>query len=455
MDFSTRCPHCLNTFEAEEAWIGQNKYCPVCGKPIVIRRENCDLRPEMVEKTPGNLRRILARFIDVFLPGWPAVFILAIPVMIVAPAAFDEFESKCGIYYWYLGPVIIGSLMECLIYRLFAWTPGKALFGIRVVDGAGRPLSAKEYCRRDLRMLQWLATGQVLKMAIDRALPAAYDVKSDVQVVFFKRSAFKTVFGTLLAAGMFSLFVGAVVLVVTFDDLEGKATAGDVEAQYKLALAHATGDGASQDLKECAKLLRKAAEQGHSGAQYELGKCLLNGSGVEKDPAEAMSWFRKAAEAGHVEAQSALGSGYLNGVGVGKDPAEAVKWSSKAAEQDNAEAQSNLGYCYEHGIGVEKDLTEALKWYRKSADRGCAKGQAALGFCYLIGRGIEKNPAEAVIWLRKAAEQGNAEAQNNLGHCCEYGIGVEKDLAEAVKWYSRADKSGFAPVKEEVKRLAK
>ena len=73
-----------------------------------------------------------------------------------------------------------------------------------------------------------------------------------------------------------------------------------------LGLCYYKGEGVTQDFKEAATYLRKAAEQGHGPAQFNLGVCYAKGEGVEKSDHEAQAWFKKAAAQGVPEAQMAL-----------------------------------------------------------------------------------------------------------------------------------------------------
>ena len=88
--------------------------------------------------------------------------------------------------------------------------------------------------------------------------------------------------------------------------------------------------------------LRKVAEQGDAQAQFRLGVCYAKGDGVAEDLREAVKWFRKAAEQGDAKGQFNLGNCYANGDGVAEDQREAVKWYRKAAEQGDALAQAAL-----------------------------------------------------------------------------------------------------------------
>ena len=84
---------------------------------------------------------------------------------------------------------------------------------------------------------------------------------------------------------------------------------------------------------------RPLGEQGHAEAQFKLGVMYANGQGVAPDIAEARKWWRKAAEQGHAGAQDV--SGLLAG---GMNYAGAAEWYRKAAEQGDADAQYKLGF---------------------------------------------------------------------------------------------------------------
>ena len=64
------------------------------------------------------------------------------------------------------------------------------------------------------------------------------------------------------------------------------------------------------------RLLRLAADQGHSGAQYYFGLSYGFGEGVEQNYGEAVRWYRVAANQGHADSQIALGFFQKNREGV-------------------------------------------------------------------------------------------------------------------------------------------
>ncbi|HUX30541.1 MAG TPA: DUF2628 domain-containing protein [Thiobacillus sp.] len=221
-----------------------------------------------------------------------------------------------------------------------------------------------------------------------------------------------------------------------------RAELGGMEAQHRLGVIYAKGQGVPQDYAEAAKWYRKAADQGLAKAQSNLGRCYIFGQGVPQDYAEAAKWFRKAAEQGNANAQSYMGALHDEGKGVPQDYTEAAKWFRKAAEQGNPQGQYGLGNLYLFGSGVPWDQAEAVNWYRKSADQGYASAQSSLGQMYELGVGVQQDYAEAGKWYRRAAEQGDPQGQYGLGDFLSNGRVVPSDNVEAVKWYRKAADQG-------------
>lgn len=111
------------------------------------------------------------------------------------------------------------------------------------------------------------------------------------------------------------------------------AAAGDADAQLKLGLRYAEGDGVIQNQKEAAKWFELAARQGKTDAQYHYGLALLRGRGVVQDYRAAFSWIEKAAQRGHAKAQFDLGELYRYGTGTAVDKPRAYLWFNLAAAQ--------------------------------------------------------------------------------------------------------------------------
>jgi len=92
-------------------------------------------------------------------------------------------------------------------------------------------------------------------------------------------------------------------------DVQKKAEAGDVRAQFELAAAYFQGNGVAKEPVQGIFWLRKSAAQGYVGAEYALGRLYQTGTEsmvVPKDAREAANWFRKAAQQKNQAAQDRL-----------------------------------------------------------------------------------------------------------------------------------------------------
>ena len=114
--------------------------------------------------------------------------------------------------------------------------------------------------------------------------------------------------------------------------------------------------------------------QGHADAQFRLGIMSAQGQGVPQDYAKVAKWFRKAAEQGDADAQYNLGIMYETGRGVPKDLAEAVKWYRKAAKEGNTRVLMHLATMYSLGKGVSTDFVQAYMFFSIAAAMGDERG---------------------------------------------------------------------------------
>lgn len=114
------------------------------------------------------------------------------------------------------------------------------------------------------------------------------------------------------------------------------------------------------------QLLSPLATAGNPEAQYRLAIMAQNGLGQVVNQEGALRWMQAAAEQDFDLAQHGLGFMYMEGDCVKQDDAQALHWFRLAAEQGLAGAQAALGRMYEEGRGVEKDLEEAKRWYAKA-----------------------------------------------------------------------------------------
>jgi len=155
--------------------------------------------------------------------------------------------------------------------------------------------------------------------------------------------------------------------------------------------------------------VRLEAEQGKVKSQLILGYLYFEGKGgVSQNKKEAAKWIGKAAEQGDAEAQFLLGVMYSGGMGVPQDYREAEKWTRKAAGQGNSSAQNYLGEFYHSGKGaVQKDYKESAKWFRAAAEQGNASAQFNLSRQYCLGEGMPIDLEEAYSWLILANANGH------------------------------------------------
>lgn len=116
--------------------------------------------------------------------------------------------------------------------------------------------------------------------------------------------------------------------------------------------------------------LLAAAQEGNAEAQYKVGLRYALGDGVPQDDQQAIPWYQLAADQGNAGAQVSLGLMYAEGRGVAQDDTQAVTWYRKAAEQGNAKALYNLAFMYRSGRGVPQDNVKAYAWYSLAEDQG-------------------------------------------------------------------------------------
>ena len=99
--------------------------------------------------------------------------------------------------------------------------------------------------------------------------------------------------------------------------------------------------------------VQRRANAGEVEAEYILGAAYRSGGPLlEQNDREAVNWFRKAADQAFPKAQTQLGYAYATGKGVSQDFRESFRWYSKAAQQGDPNAEYELGLFYLLGRGV-------------------------------------------------------------------------------------------------------
>lgn len=128
------------------------------------------------------------------------------------------------------------------------------------------------------------------------------------------------------------------------------ATAGDADAQYKLAFLYLTGIGVPRDRNEALNWLEKAAAQNHAAAQYQLGRLYDSLNSSFRNPVKAHEWWEKASALGNADAQNILALRYDMGFHLTphypRDECRAIALREQAAAQGHPEAQTWLAQTY-------------------------------------------------------------------------------------------------------------
>jgi hypothetical protein len=195
------------------------------------------------------------------------------------------------------------------------------------------------------------------------------------------------------------------------------AQAGDADAQLRLAILYAKGEGAAQDYAMAATWFRAAADQGVARAQYDLGVLYERGRGVPVDLTEAATWYLKAAEGKFPLAEYTLAVCYTKGQGIRKDLPEAVLWYRRAAGQGVVQAMINLGMMYEQGDGIALSPVDAYAWYRAAGRRGNQAASQRADDVFASMPHLDQIRAEALASDVDASihepERGDAAATNS------------------------------------------
>lgn len=120
------------------------------------------------------------------------------------------------------------------------------------------------------------------------------------------------------------------------EELNRKATAGDVEAQYQLASVYDFGYQRSRNLKR------------------------------------AIYWYEKAVEGDHIKAAVNLGYIYVTGHWRIGNIKRGLNLWKKSAQKKDVKALFNLGYCEDKWPYEERKIKIVYKYYHEAAKFGDA-----------------------------------------------------------------------------------
>ena len=242
--------------------------------------------------------------------------------------------------------------------------------------------------------------------------------------------------------------------------LRPAAEAGLLDAQQRLGLRYATGDGVAADQTEARRWWTSAAEKGNASAQDNLAQ-MLEKSGEVQD---ALKWYEAAAKQGYPSAQYNLGQGLWMGrllqpadsTGANAQALTAARqralelWQA-AADADFPLALLRLGGAYEEGaprdtptLAIAQDLKKTFECYKRAAMLGHPAAMSLLAACYMRGKGCAVDwPAALRIWERQAA-QGDIDAAFNAAQTYLKGDkpGVSQDVPKGVALMERAAELG-------------
>ena len=150
------------------------------------------------------------------------------------------------------------------------------------------------------------------------------------------------------------------------------AEQGNAEGQYFLGVMYDYGYGINEkeigrrNPAEATNWFHKAAAGGSVNAQMKLAMLYAAGQGVKKDQAESVKWYYKAAMQGNAMAQISVGLAYFSGVGVRENHVLAYMWLYVAAQQIE-------GQIHGTAVGVREFLNSNLSSKKISEARRLAQ----------------------------------------------------------------------------------
>ena len=152
-------------------------------------------------------------------------------------------------------------------------------------------------------------------------------------------------------------------------------------------------------------ILVEKAKAGDNDAQFKLASAYDTGNGAPRDGAAAMNWYLLAAKGGMAEAQNSVGSGLQ----AKEEYKEAIVWYTKAAEQNHLVAINNLAYLYDLGLGVKQDRQKGFELYLKSANLGWPEAMWNLANMFGAGNVGDKDLYSACVWSLRAKKFAKSE----------------------------------------------
>ncbi|HSR64250.1 MAG TPA: tetratricopeptide repeat protein [Xanthomonadaceae bacterium] len=158
-----------------------------------------------------------------------------------------------------------------------------------------------------------------------------------------------------------------------------------------------------------------AAQAGDVVAQYLVAVAYTYGIGVAADPAQAYAWATRAADGGLVRALGVVGVDRILGSGTDADMVSGWALLLQAANAGNGIARYQTAILTLRNGYKFIERPTALAMLKRCAEQGIAPAQYALGHAYLQTTDDQRQDlALARYWLQKAAAQGVQEAAADL-----------------------------------------
>ncbi|MHC4831922.1 MAG: tetratricopeptide repeat protein, partial [Planctomycetota bacterium] len=225
---------------------------------------------------------------------------------------------------------------------------------------------------------------------------------------------------------------------------------GSPEAQTRLGLAFATGNGVLPNHRAAAWLFHKAASRGHTRGMSHWAWALEKGLGTQVDMPAARAWYGLAAADGNPFASARVAA-----LAAAKDPhGRVLALYREADRQGDSRATYFVARCLELGLDVRRDRVVARSiWHR-----GAISGEPGCMLQY--GLSLLRNPTslDEVLagrnWVRKAAARGDRLAMYTLGRVHHRGeLRFPRDRATAERWLRASASAGAHQAMAELGRL--
>lgn len=134
-------------------------------------------------------------------------------------------------------------------------------------------------------------------------------------------------------------------------DIQKRAEAGDMQAEFDLGYIYVRGNGVKP-------LLGPQPDDEKYAGEWRITPHLPQGVMLDQDFSKGEMWYRRAANQGGIEAQYNLGLMYLYGRGIRQDKEEAYYWFSLAAKPGLSQARNEL---FLNDPGIPPDRIEIIK----------------------------------------------------------------------------------------------